>query len=726
MVLPTTHSTIQQYHLVNRRYRLEHLLGEGASGVVYQAYDEHLQRKVALKYLKHRNQNDQNQVLRFKAEAITVSQLKHTHVLTIFDYGSTQEGFYLVSELLTGHALRDELGRRGRLHEEEVLDLFIPICDALDEIHSANIIHRDLKPDNLFFYQSNQERRLVILDFGIAKSSHNVVETMKGDLFGTPQYIAPEQIECTKDVDLRSDIYSLGVILYECLTGRTPFMNMAGIVKLFDAHLNAPPTALVEHGVTLRGDWQPLIDQLLAKRPHERPESTLEVKRALISIKNHLLHTRQWRSEHLLPVQSIREVEQSRRDQDSHQETLDAPEHLDLRVSEHELELTLDSSSHLIAGTLDASAERSVELLEETLGASIESSLGSRSFNDSESTSVPSQYETSELSSAQSQTADLSERSGQSNQRAHPAEPPAEVIDETFKARAQSQDVVLSPDDETHAPHGTHYSSTLEPRDELVESMSPKRSGLSSLWLTISLLGGLVGAYYIGTQSQSPSTLEHTTVAKRDAARTSSSTSSVTPVAQKASSSNMSAASTSGDEVTSAQTRVVHKDDAHQVISAQGNSMSASPDTSVTHRAPPAKIKPLSRSQLPSKKTRHNATSTVISARQAKRSRAPEKRLKRLSKYLKIRAKTKVEHAPGDRIKFAVYFRGKKLKRSAYTLKFTPTNWAQYTRNRLSISADAPKSGAVKVCLKPKPNRNSLCKTARFKIQSLAELDLLP
>ena len=266
---------------LNGKYLLTKQIGAGAFGEVYVATDLTLKREVAVKLLKPFP--DPNYEERFLSEARLTSQLTHAHTLTVYDFGQHEQRLYLVTELLKGESLRDHLTRVGRLSPQRVTELFVPICSALEEAHQMGIIHRDLKPDNLFLHRAFDGERLILLDFGIAKSLVDVTLTQTGQIFGTPHYMAPEQIRETKNVGAPADLYSLGVILFECLTGTQPYQGES-LYDIFQGHIATPipkVSELGDHGLSL---FETLIQQLLAKDPSGRPQSARAVGVSLMAL----------------------------------------------------------------------------------------------------------------------------------------------------------------------------------------------------------------------------------------------------------------------------------------------------------------------------------------------------------------------------------------------------------------------------------------------------------
>ena len=229
------------------RYRIEEEIGAGGMGVVYRAYDEKLERDLALKVLTPGALNDEAARRRFRNEARVLSRLNHPAIQTIHDFDTFEGQDYLVSELVHGVSLDARL-RSGALPEKKVVDLGFQLIEGLAAAHKAGVLHRDLKPANL---RVTPDGRLKILDFGLATLSREAVLNMSTTqtmasaptgIAGTLPYMSPEQL-LAEEVDERSDIYSAGVVLYELATQRLPFIDPL-VPKLTNAVLHQFPPAL--------------------------------------------------------------------------------------------------------------------------------------------------------------------------------------------------------------------------------------------------------------------------------------------------------------------------------------------------------------------------------------------------------------------------------------------------------------------------------------------------
>src|SRR5213082_2967933 len=204
---------------LNGRYRLEARIGAGGMSTVYCALDVTLQRQVAIKLMNREVATDSDQLERFRREARAVAQFSHPHIVGVIDAGEDEGRPYIVFEYVDGETLKDRIRRNGRLPIDEALAYAIEISRALGCAHAQLIVHRDVKPQNVLL---DPEGSAKVTDFGIARSLRDDSLTADGRVLGTTDYVSPEQA-LGHDVDGQSDIYSLGVVLYEMLTGDVPF-----------------------------------------------------------------------------------------------------------------------------------------------------------------------------------------------------------------------------------------------------------------------------------------------------------------------------------------------------------------------------------------------------------------------------------------------------------------------------------------------------------------------
>src|SRR5450756_657136 len=241
------------------------LLGQGGMGAVYKARQPRLNRFVALKILSPEKQNDPQFAERFEREARALAWLNQPYIVTVFDSGDMQGMFYLLMEFVDGLSLR-QLMQQRRLASAEALAIVIQICQALQYAHEQGVIHRDIKPENILLDKKGQVK---IADFGIAKlvepESQDISLTGAAEVVGTPHYMAPEQIEKPQTVDRRADIYSLGVVFYEMLTGELPLGNFQ------------PPSQKVQIDVRL----DEVVLHALEKEPARRYQEASAVRTAV-------------------------------------------------------------------------------------------------------------------------------------------------------------------------------------------------------------------------------------------------------------------------------------------------------------------------------------------------------------------------------------------------------------------------------------------------------------
>ncbi|MDX2052765.1 MAG: protein kinase [Polyangiaceae bacterium] len=212
------------------RYRLTEKVNEGGMGAIWRAEHLVLRAPVAVKLIDREMLEHANAVERFMREAQAAASLRSPHVVQILDYGVDVDIPFIVMELLEGETLAERLRRKTRLAPEEAAHLLTHVGRAMARAHDAGIVHRDLKPDNIFIVQNSDEELAKVLDFGVAKVnaadiSGQGAKTRTGSLLGTPYYMSPEQVQGNKDVDYRSDLWSLGVIAFECMTGERPFAS---------------------------------------------------------------------------------------------------------------------------------------------------------------------------------------------------------------------------------------------------------------------------------------------------------------------------------------------------------------------------------------------------------------------------------------------------------------------------------------------------------------------
>jgi serine/threonine protein kinase len=274
--------------VINDRFKINALIARGGMGKVYRAEQAPLGRVCALKVLNPNYAGEQDPEFhkRFFLEASIASKLTHPNTVTIFDYGRTEDDvYYMAMEYLDGHTLHRAIREASHFPEERAAHVARQICRALREAHSLGVIHRDLKPANIFLVEHGDETDFVkILDFGLVKNvSDTKTEelTQTGLFMGSPKYMAPEQIRGDR-VDARTDIYALGIIMYEMIAGKVPF-DRPSSVNILMAHVNeeAPPIRQMNPNTQVSAAFEDAIARCMAKEPDQRFRSMDEVLAAL-------------------------------------------------------------------------------------------------------------------------------------------------------------------------------------------------------------------------------------------------------------------------------------------------------------------------------------------------------------------------------------------------------------------------------------------------------------
>ncbi len=259
------------------RYHLERLIGSGGMAQVWEATDEVLGRRVAVKVLHPHLSSDTALVARFRQEAVAAARLSHPGIVGVYDTCSDGSHEAIVMELLDASTLRQHLDEHGTLDAETSVRIALRLLDALEAAHRAGLVHRDVKPSNILLCRDG---RVMIADFGIAKAEDQTELTQEGTLVGTASYLAPEQL-IGGEVDGRADLYALGIVLYECLTGRLPFRGDTGAATAL-ARLHTDPVDPRRLRADIPARIAAPVMRVLAREPDDRFDSAADLRAALL------------------------------------------------------------------------------------------------------------------------------------------------------------------------------------------------------------------------------------------------------------------------------------------------------------------------------------------------------------------------------------------------------------------------------------------------------------
>ena len=293
VILSPVSGNLSEGQILEGKYRIIRRIGEGGMGVVYEAEHTDLHLRVAIKVLHPAESFDPNMIARFKAEARSAASIRHANVVEVTDFGLTEEQRpFFVMEYLAGESLADRLDRRGALSERECVEIADQILSGLGSAHKRGIVHRDLKPENVLLTTRDDGREVVkLLDFGIAKivggtTSHNLSldegrpKTLQGVVLGTPGYMAPETVTGRTPADQRSDIFAVGILIFEMIVGRRPFTGETPHeIMMATATKPVPRPTAIRPGIS--ESMERLVLTALAKDPSDRFQNTEEFVRHL-------------------------------------------------------------------------------------------------------------------------------------------------------------------------------------------------------------------------------------------------------------------------------------------------------------------------------------------------------------------------------------------------------------------------------------------------------------
>ena len=275
--------TVQPGTVIEGRYQIERQIGTGGMASVWLANDRLLGRPVAVKILSDRYASDPDFVERFRREASAAAKLSHSNIVAVFDRGEYEGNYYIVMEYLPGPDLKRIIREQGPLDPRNAVDAALQILSALGAAHKHDVIHRDVKPQNVMVSEDGQ---LKVTDFGIARAGDDADMTEAGSVIGTAQYLSPEQAR-GDDVTTASDCYSVGIVLYEMLTGRVPFDGDTPVAVAM-RQVNEPPVAPRLLVPSIPEDLNGIVMRALEKRPGARYRTAQEFRDALLSVRRHL------------------------------------------------------------------------------------------------------------------------------------------------------------------------------------------------------------------------------------------------------------------------------------------------------------------------------------------------------------------------------------------------------------------------------------------------------
>src|SRR5579884_74524 len=274
--------------LIGGRYEVREHIATGGMASVFKAWDHRVERFVAVKILRSLDKNDLKAVERFRREARAAASLVHSNAVTIFDFFEEASQYYLVMEYIQGPTLKQLIGQRRHLHPHETLEIASQVCAVLQVAHNHNFIHRDIKPQNIMLASSGASINnsvgagnllVKLTDFGIVRVAEEAGLTNSGIVLGTADYLSPEQARGEK-LTASSDLYSLGVVMFEMLTGRPPFVGPTA-VSIAMQHASADPPSMRQYNATIPPGVEKIVMRALEKEPEDRFNSAAEMQQAL-------------------------------------------------------------------------------------------------------------------------------------------------------------------------------------------------------------------------------------------------------------------------------------------------------------------------------------------------------------------------------------------------------------------------------------------------------------
>lgn len=269
--------------LLNNRYLIEERIGSGGMATVYKAMDQLLDRVVAIKVLNQDDLHDEDSIRKFRREARAAGSLSHYNIVGVYDVGQQDDIHYIVMELVVGKTLKEYIKQQGKLLTSDALNIAIQICDALRHAHNNGVIHRDIKPQNIIL---SKDKNIKVADFGIARAVSSDTLTKSKDIYGSVRYFSPEQAS-GDTVGVKSDMYSLGIVIYEMLSGRLPFNGDTPIAWAMK-HINDDPIELSEIDPKIPKSLSDIVQKTIQKDPDDRFENIDELRDSLQKFKEGL------------------------------------------------------------------------------------------------------------------------------------------------------------------------------------------------------------------------------------------------------------------------------------------------------------------------------------------------------------------------------------------------------------------------------------------------------